>query len=62
MEIESSCTKKLLSGTLTDESLIVALRETEFDYQEESYQKVIFGYFAHQVSVAKNQMHCLAIK
>ena len=46
IDIESSCTKtKLLSETLTEEILKAAWMETEFDYQDESYQFSIFGSF-----------------
>ena len=30
---------------LTGEILTIALRETEFDYHDESYQNSVFGYF-----------------
>ena len=43
MDIESSCTKTFVTETLTEEILTVALRE--FDYQEESFQFSLFGYF-----------------
>ena len=46
-----------------EESMRAALRITEFDYHDKSYQKsVFFSNLFHQVSVVENQMHCLATK
>ena len=52
----------MLTDTLTEEILAAALNETEFAYQEESYNLLFSFVLAHQHSVAKRQMHCLAIK
>ena len=46
MDIESSCTKtKLLTETLSEKILKAALKETEFEYKDESYQYSFFGWF-----------------
>ena len=46
MGVESTCTKmKMLVGTLTEEILTVAaLKDTEFENQDESDQYSIFGW------------------
>ena len=40
-DIESLCTKKLLTETLTEDILTVALRKTELDYQEETLRNSV---------------------
>ena len=50
MELQLTCNKwQLLIQTLTEKILTVVLRETKFEYQEESDQHSLFGWFRPSV-------------